>query len=128
MNINLDNIRETAVNLKDKTVDLARGAAKKTKELASIAKAKLCIAAEEDKIRKAQTELGKLYYRDYVLDEEMDTAEYLPWCDKITESRAVIEDLKEMIDDLKLGMDEVIVAEEEIEESTDDFADVEETE
>ncbi|MBP3313186.1 MAG: serine proteinase [Oscillospiraceae bacterium] len=89
--------------LKDKAVDVAQSAAQKTKELAAIAKAKLSIVAEEDKIRKAQIELGKLYYRDYVLSEEMDSAEYLPWCDKITESKAVIEDLQDMIDDIKNG-------------------------
>lgn len=88
---------------KDKAVDVAQAAVAKTKDLASIAKAKISIVAEEDKIRKAQLELGKLYYRDYVLGEEMDSAEYLPWCDKITESKAVIEDLKDMIDDIKTG-------------------------
>ena len=110
MTINFENIR-------DKAVDVAQTAAQKTKDLASIAKAKLAIMTEEDKIRKAQLELGKLYYRDYVLGEEADSAEYLPWCDKITESRAVIEDLKEMIDDLKTGVDpETVPAEEDIEE------------
>ena len=96
MSVNFD-------ELKGKAMDVAQSAAQKTRELASIAKAKLSIVAEEDKIRKAQLELGKLYYRDYVLGEEMDNAEYLPWCDKITESKAVIEDLKDLIDDLKSG-------------------------
>ena len=113
LNINFDNIKE-------KAVDVAQTAAQKTKDLASMAKAKLTIAAEEEKIRKAQTELGKLYYRDYVLGEEMDSAEYLPWCDKITESRAVIEDLKDMVDDLKTGGECV----QPVEEDTSDYADV----
>lgn len=113
LNINFDNIKE-------KAVDVAQTAAQKTKDLASIAKAKLTIAAEEEKIRKAQTELGKLYYRDYVLGEEMDSAEYLPWCDKITESRAVIEDLKDMVDDLKTGGE----CAQPVEEDTSDYADV----
>lgn len=97
MTINFD-------NLKEKAVDAAQTAAQKTRDLAAIAKAKITIVAEEEKIRKAQLELGKLYYRDYVLGEEADSAEYLPWCDKITESRAVIEDLKEMVEDLKTGV------------------------
>ena len=112
LNINFD-------NLKDKAIDVAQTAAQKTKDLAAIAKAKISIAAEEDKIRKAQLELGKLYYRDYVLGEEMDSAEYLPWCDKITESRAVIEDLKDMVDDLKTGVEAEVVA-----EDTADYADL----
>lgn len=94
MTINFD-------ELKDKAINMAQYTAQKTKDLACIAKAKLSIVAEEEKIRKAQLELGKLYYRDYAVGEEMDSAEYLPWCDKITESRAVIEDLKDLIADLK---------------------------
>lgn len=113
LNINFDNIKE-------KAVDVAQTAAQKTKDLASIAKAKLNIASEEDKIRKAQTELGKLYYRDYVLGEEMDSAEYLPWCDKITESRAIIEDLKDMVEDLKTGCETDVT----VEEDSSDYADV----
>ena len=94
MAINFDDLKDTAV-------DLAQAAAQKAKELATIAKAKASIAAEEIKIRKAYIELGKLYYRDYALGEDMDSAEYLPWCDKITASRAVIEDLKNLIADIK---------------------------
>lgn len=94
MAINFEDIKDTAV-------DLAQTAAQKAKELATIAKAKASIAAEEIKVRRAYTEIGKLYYRDYALGEEMDSAEYLPWCDKITASKAVIEDLKDMIDDIR---------------------------
>ncbi len=114
MNINFE-------QLKDKAVDVAQVAAQKTKDLAAIAKAKITIVTEEEKIRKAQVELGKLYYRDYVLGEEMDSAEYLPWCDKITESKAVIEDLKDMVDDIKTGCD----CEMADEETVSDFADTE---
>jgi len=96
MSINFD-------ELKDKAVEAAQTAAQKTRDLAAIAKAKVSILAEEEKIRKAQMELGKLYYRDYVLGEDMDSAEYLPWCDKITACRAVIEDLKDLIDEIRTG-------------------------
>lgn len=94
MGVNFDQLRE-------KAVDVAQCAAQKTKTLAAITKAKFSILTEEDKIRKAQTALGKLYYRDYVLEEEMDSAEYLPWCDKITESRGRIEELRDLIEELK---------------------------
>jgi len=96
MSINFDELR-------DKAVEAAQTAAQKTRDLAAIAKAKVSILAEEEKIRKAQMELGKLYYRDYVLGEDMDSAEYLPWCDKITACRAVIEDLKDLIDEIRTG-------------------------
>ena len=94
MNVNFDEIKATAI-------EKAAIVAQKAKDLASIAKAKLSIRMEEEKIRKAQTELGKLYYRDFALSEEMDDAEYLPWCDKITESEAVIQELKKVIAELK---------------------------
>lgn len=96
MNVNL-NFEE----IKAAALEKAGIVAQKAKDLASIAKAKVSIRLEEEKIRKAQTELGKLYYRDFALGEEMDDAEYLPWCDKITESEAVIQELKNVIAELR---------------------------
>lgn len=94
---NLENARNFAVNA-------AQAAAQKAKVLAAIAKANVTIYAEEDKIRKAELQLGKLYYRDYAVGEEMDNAEYLPWCEKIDESKKLIAELKDSIDDMKAGM------------------------
>lgn len=95
------NFSEKYENAKSFAVETAQMAAKKTKQLAEIAKANLTIYAEEDKIKKAELQLGKLYYRDYAVSEEMDTAEYLPWCQKIDESKKLIAELKDHIDDLK---------------------------
>ena len=74
-------------SIREKAAEAAQAAAKKTKKLAEIAKANVSIYSEEDKIKKAQQELGKLYYRDYVVGEEMDEAEYLPWCQQIDEAK-----------------------------------------
>lgn len=87
--------------IKDMAVEGAQTAVKKTKQMASIAKANLAIRAEEDKIKKAQIELGKLYYKDYIVGEDPDPAEYNPWCEKISESKIAIEDLKIAIEDLR---------------------------
>ena len=95
---------------KNMAVEAAQTAAAKAKELAAVAKANIAIYAEEDKVKKAEIELGKLYYRDYAVGEELDTAEYLPWCQKIDESKKLIEELKDYIDSLK---QEDAVAEEE---------------
>lgn len=102
-------------DLKDTALLAAQQAAAKAKNLAAIAKANLAIVNEEGKIRKAQLELGKLFYRDYAVGAEMDSAEYLPWCEKINESNAVIEDLRAMLDDLKSGavVDETADAEDD---------------
>ena len=90
---------EAAKNL---AMEAAQTAAAKAKELAAVAKANISIYAEEDKVKKAEIELGKLYYRDYAVGEELDSAEYLPWCQKIVESKKAIAEAK------KYG--EVIVA------------------
>ena len=89
---------ETAKNL---AMEAAQTAAAKAKELAAVAKANISIYAEEDKVKKAEIELGKLYYRDYAVGEELDSAEYLPWCQKIDESKKTIADLKDYIASLR---------------------------
>ena len=105
---------------KNMAVEAAQTAAAKAKELAAIAKANISIYAEEDKVKKAEIELGKLYYRDYAVGEELDTAEYLPWCQKIDESKKLIAELKDYIDDVK-ATDEVPA--EAPAASEEDFAD-----
>lgn len=109
--------------LRGKAAEAAQAAAKKTKQLAEIAKSNVSIYSEEDKIKKAQQELGKLYYRDYVVGEEMDEAEYLPWCQQIDESKQTIADLRDYIEELKHERVDMT----DSEEATDaDFADAEE--
>ena len=61
---------EAAKNL---AMEAAQTAAAKAKELAAVAKANISIYAEEDKVKKAEIELGKLYYRDYAVGEELDS-------------------------------------------------------
>ncbi len=107
--------------IREKAAEAAQAAAKKTKKLAEIAKANVSIYSEEDKIKKAQQELGKLYYRDYVVGEEMDEAEYMPWCQQIDEAKQTIADLRDYIEDLKAEQVEMPV-EEDV--SDEDFADV----
>lgn len=81
----------------------ANCAVDKAKQLAAIAKANLSIYAEEEKVRKAELQLGKLFYRDYAVGEDMDQAEYLPWCRKIDESKQLVAELRDYIEDLKQG-------------------------
>lgn len=112
---NLETIRE-------KAAEAAQAAAKKTKKLAEIAKANISIYSEEDKVKKAQLELGKLYYRDYVVGEELDEAEYLPWCQQIDEAKQTIADLRDYIENLK--MEHVDMPVDDV--ADDDFEDLEE--
>ncbi len=106
--------------IRDKAAEAAQLAAKKTKKMAEIAKANISIYSEEDKVKKAQMELGKLYYRDYVVGEELDEAEYLPWCQQIDEAKQTIADLRDYIENLK--MEHVDMPVEEVDE--EDFEDL----
>ncbi len=105
---------------KNMAVEAAQTAAAKAKELAAVAKANISIYAEEDKVKKAEIELGKLYYRDYAVGEELDTAEYLPWCQKIDESKKTIAELKDFIASLRED-GEPAEAETEAAPTDDDF-------
>lgn len=105
---------------KNMAVEAAQAAAAKAKELAAVAKANISIYAEEDKVKKAEIELGKLYYRDYAVGEELDTAEYLPWCQKIDESKKAIAELKDFIASLRED-GEPAEAETEAAPTDDDF-------
>ena len=103
---------------KNFAVNAAQTAVQKAKVLAAIAKTNVSIYAEEDKIRKAEAQLGKLYYRDYAVGEEMDSAEYLPWCQKIDESKKAIAELKDFIASLR---EDEAPAETEAAPTDDDF-------
>ena len=105
---------------KNMAVEAAQTSAAKAKELAAVAKANIAIYAEEDKVKKAEIELGKLYYRDYAVGEELDSAEYLPWCQKIDESKKAIAELKDFIASLR-EEEEPAEAETEAAPTDDDF-------
>ena len=79
-------MKETMETLKCKAVHVAGSAAQTARLVALISKKKFAILAEQDKIRRCYTQLGKVYYKDYVTDEEPDDAEYDPLCERISQS------------------------------------------
>ena len=81
----------------------AQSAAKRSRKLATMAKANVAIQQEEVRVRKAQLELGKAFYKNFVSGEEADMAEYLPLCEKITTSLNIIEGLRAEIERAKSG-------------------------
>ena len=87
----------TIDNLKDKANDAAQTAAKAAKYVALVSKKRIAILNEQEKIRRNYTKLGKVYYKDYVTDEEPDDAEYHPLCESISESFRRINELREDI-------------------------------
>ena len=94
-------MKETLETLKCKAVHVAGGAAQTARLVALISKKKLAILAEQDKIRRCYTQLGKVYYKDYVTDEEPDEAEYQPLCEAISDSFRLINELREEMAEAK---------------------------
>lgn len=70
----------------------------KSKQLAEIGKLNLSSAGEEDAIKKAYIEIGKLYYAERGMAPE--TA-YVALCEKITASKITIEENKARIAEIK---------------------------
>lgn len=97
----LDTLKKTAGAAAQVAAVTADTAVNKTKTMASIGRVKLAISSEEDKLKKAYTELGRLFYRDYEAQAEADMAEYLPWCGKAADAREQIQRLTEELEKLK---------------------------
>ena len=92
-------LKSTFETLKDRATDLAQAGVAQSKRLAEIAKLKAANMAEEDAIKKAYIEIGKLYYAE-----------------NGAASKAAIETNNERIAELKQpGDPEVEAAAEEIE-------------
>lgn len=90
--------RSTFENLKDRATDLAQAGVAQSKRLAEIAKLKTANMAEEDAIKKAYMEIGKLYYAEQGATPD---GAYAAACEKITASKALIETNNERIAELK---------------------------
>ena len=96
-------------NFKEKATDLAQAGVAQSKRLAEIAKLKTANMGEEDTIKKAYIELGKLYYAEKGAAPE---AAYAASCEKITAAKAAIEANNDRIAELKSAAEaegEVIV-------------------
>lgn len=91
---------------------VAQTAMQQGKTLAAAGRIKLAIAAEEDKLKKAYVELGRLYYQDHELGAEASPEAYLPWCDKAADAKAQIERLNAELERLRSESDEETAAEE----------------
>ena len=74
--------------LKDRAMDLGRAGVAKSKQLAEITKLSLNNASEEDAIKKAYVEIGKLYYAERGMAPE---AAYVALCERITAAKVNIE-------------------------------------
>lgn len=85
-------------DIMSRITDLAQSGAAKAREVAEIGKLKVSNAAEEDSIRKAYVEIGKLYYAERAMAPE---APYAALCEKITAAKEKIEYNNQKIADIK---------------------------
>ena len=92
-------------NFKEKATDLAQAGVAQSKRLAEIAKLKTANMGEEDTIKKAYIELGKLYYGEKGAAPE---AAYAASCEKITAAKAAIEANNDRIAELKSSADDEV--------------------
>ncbi len=85
----------------NKVGDVSKKAGAQAKIMTEIAKLNIKISQEEDKIRKAQTELGKLYYNDFEAGLPIEAETYLPLCNEIKASKEAIAAHREAVEELK---------------------------
>ena len=90
-------------NVKARAADLAQTGVAQSKRLAEIAKLKAANLAEEDAMKKAYIEIGKLYYAERGTAPE---GAYAAACEKITAAKAAIESNNDRIAELKKDGDE----------------------
>ena len=91
-------LKNTFDSLKDRAVDLAQAGVAQSKRLAEIARLKMDNMSQQDAVKKAYIEIGKLYYAERGLSSD---GAYAAACERITAARAAMESNKARIDELK---------------------------
>ena len=90
--------KNTFDSLKDRAVDLAQAGVAQSKRLAEIARLKMDNMSQQDAIKKAYVEIGKLYYAERGLSPD---GAYAAACERVTAARAAIETNNDRIAELK---------------------------
>ena len=101
--------------LKEKVSDLAQAGVAKSKRLADIAKLKAANMTEQETIKKAYLEIGKLYYAEKGSAPE---GGYAAACEKITAAKANIAANNAKLEQLKEKDDEAAAPADVVEEDT----------
>lgn len=103
---------------KERATDLAQAGVAQSKRLAEIAKLKAANMSEEDAIKKAYIEIGKLYYAEKGTAPE---GAFVAACEKVTAARAAIEANNDRLAELKESGDDE-PASEAVEEAKEEVA------
>lgn len=106
MAFNFDSFKEKARELAQtgvaKAKELTDSAVDKGKELSEIGKLKMQNATEQENIKKAYMEIGKLYFAEHASAPE---APYAALCQQISDAKAKIDYNNERIADIKSAGD-----------------------
>lgn len=86
--LNLNDLKSKAQDLRQSSAALAQTGAAKARTMAAVAKLKAANLGEEETLRRAYIELGKLYFEKYGAAPEV---EFLNACATIDEARARID-------------------------------------
>lgn len=117
MAFNFEELKKRANELAQQAADLAQQGAARSRQLAGIAKLKAANLGEEDTIRKAYAELGKIYFAKY---GEHPEDEFAAACETIAEAQAAIAANNATIEELSAKKEpEVEVEIVEMEETED---------
>lgn len=87
-------------NFTKRVSDTAKAAAKKSGNVVELTRLNMNIGAEEEKIKKLHSEMGKLLY-DVYLDGEQINEDLVPYCEKIDVIYGTIEEMKTKILELR---------------------------
>jgi hypothetical protein len=87
MAFNFEDLKKRANELAQQAAGLAQQGANRSRQLAGVAKLKAANLGEEDTIRKAYAELGKIYFAKY---GEHPEDEFAAACETIIEAQAAI--------------------------------------
>ena len=109
--------KDTFENLKGRATDLAQAGVAQTRRLTEIAKLKMANMSEEDAIKKAYLEIGKLYYAEQGAAPD---GAFAAACERITASKAIIETNNERIAELKSHEDPEVETEVDVEVEVED--------
>lgn len=120
MAFNFEDLKKRANDLAQQAADLAQQGANRSRQLAGVAKLKAANLGEEDTIRKAYAELGKIYFAKY---GEHPEDEFAAACETIVEAQAAIAANNATIEELSAKKeDDVEVEIVEVEETEGEAA------
>lgn len=103
-------------DIKERVTDLAQSGVAKSKQLAEVAKLKANNMSEEDAIRKAYLEIGKLYYAERGMAPE---GAYVALCEKVTAAKTNIESNNARLAEMKEKEPELEIEDVDVEAEAD---------